>query len=226
MEVDSRAWFLWAVIFIFLGVLASAALTNWLALRRRKKLLNRELDNTVQTYLTNRRLNYPKGEPEPRLIWASNVDGPLKVDPTWEYFDDLKSTNRIYTAIKWARNDADLDEAAAAVGGVHDAVETWVKTVKAASDLYKVNANPPFSQERTSWTDTATARQTDLLLRNLQHTPEDAKLLAALPQIVARQASWHRAFANAWELRTTLAVELQANISDKPLIDIDSKVTS
>ena len=65
VEVDSRAWFLWAIVFILLGVVTSAAVTNWLALRRRKALLNRELEDIVKNYRDYRDLNYPE-DPERR----------------------------------------------------------------------------------------------------------------------------------------------------------------
>lgn len=229
VEVDSRAWFLWAIVFILLGVVTSAAVTNWLALRRRKALLNRELEDIVKNYRDYRDLNYPEdpnGETGPRLIWDCNVTYPLAVSPDWEYFDDLKSTNNIYTAIHWARNDADLDEAQVAVDTVRKLVETWVNTVKAASVLYDLDANPPFEAPKATvtWAGTNTANQTDLLLRKVQHMPQNGNASDALPQAIARQAAWHCEFANAWELRARLVALAGLDISISLLNDVDKNV--
>jgi hypothetical protein len=204
VEVRSRVWVPWAILTILAGVLAAAMLYQFLGLRRRKQLLSGALKAVVENdYVRHRDLNQVEGSGGQRqLIWDLYIKCPLTVEKSWEYWGDLKTARNIYTAIHWARNDADLDEAqAATMTLIHD-IKSWLLALTEVRGLWEL-ANAVHGRQE-AWEETNVYRDTELLLLRARRTPGDALLSSKLIALVGLQTAWHRVFAQAWDLKQAL----------------------
>lgn len=202
VEVRSRVWIFYAVFLVFLGVLTSGEITQRFGLRRRKKLIREALRQEVGEYCTEQGKNFPEGEDEDPLIWDPNIPCPLKENPNWKFYEDVGTTNDAYTAAKWARNDADLDEAQARTVTFIVGIKEWrlaLTEVRALWDLVHETRESP-----DEWEKTLVAQDSKLLLLRVRRAPDDPAAGKSLREKVAQQARWHRQFAQAWDLRLRL----------------------
>lgn len=224
VEVHSRYWVVWAILAILLGVLAAGALYQQLGLWRRKRLLKGALEEVVnKDYGDNRDLNHVDGMAgQHLLIWDLKIDYPLKTNPAWDYWDDLDTANNVYTAIRWARGDADLDEAqTAAVTLIHD-VKSWLLALTEVRGLWELATAP----HKGDWKETRVLRDTKLVLVGARRTPGDALLSSKLLALVEQQTAWHRRFAEAWDLQRALldqGKDPAQEAADVPLKELDAK---
>lgn len=84
VEVHSRYSIVWAVLAIFLGVLAAGALYQQIGLWQRKRLLERALTEAVdEDYMAHRGYNLVP-EPPGRLIQDLNIQCPLRYNDEWQ----------------------------------------------------------------------------------------------------------------------------------------------
>jgi len=204
VEVRSRVWVPWAILTILAGVLAAALLYQFLGLRRRKQLLRGALKAVVENdYVGHRDLNQVEGSGGQRqLIWDLYIKCPLTVEKSWEYWGDLKTARNIYTAIHWARNDADLDEAqAATMTLIHD-IKSWLLALTEVRGLWELAEEPHEDEEE--WKQTHVCGDTELLLIRARRTPGDALLSSKLIALLGLQTAWHRTVAQAWDLKQSL----------------------
>jgi hypothetical protein len=213
VQVHSRYMFLWAVLCIFLGVLAAGYLYQQLGLSRRKRLLREMMANAINgEYCPRHSENEIDGPRGPAtLIWEPEIDCPLIDNRDWTYYTDLNTPANIYTAVYWARNDADLDEAQAAAVTVVRAVKTWLLAITDVRGLWELAEEARPQQER--WDSTKTAWDSRLLLSKARRTPPDPASCAALLAKVKQQTSWHRALAEAWDVRAKL-IQLGGDIGE------------
>jgi hypothetical protein len=217
-EVRSHLWVGWAVIAVLAGVVVAWMLLHHLALRQRRRL--------IQGWLQARAKEYVDRSPDNRLGDGSTlladlkVVSPLTVDPSWTYADDLGTARRIFTAARWARNDADLDEAQTAAGNLSVQINTWLLAVLQARELWELDTKGKPSRVTRSWEETQTAIHTRALLNRLRGTPVDEPTLEA----VGRQVIWHRAYADAWDLRWRLERHVPDDVRAIPFDEIDEKL--
>jgi hypothetical protein len=228
IDVNSRYMFLWAVVMIFLGVLASGYFYQQLGLSRRKRLLREMLLDTVNVEYcpatSQNEIDGPQGTTN--LTWSLAIKCPLEDNPAWTYYTDLTKSYDIYTAVYWARNDADLDEAQAAALTLVHGIKTWQLALADVRGLWELAEEPRAQAEK--WSRIKTAQDTRLLLRKAQHNPGDAAKSSELLEKIKQQTSWHRAFAEAWDLRTRLIeaggeVATDASEIDLAKLDEDAK---
>jgi hypothetical protein len=204
IEVRSRYMFAWAALAILLGVLAAGYLYQQLGLSRRKRILREMMVNTINgEYCPRYRENSvvgPRGASA--VVWDPEIDCPLADNPNWTYYTDLNDPSNIYTALYWARNDADLDEAQAAALTVVRTVKTWLLALTDVRDLWELAEAP--REKQAQWDDTKAAWDTRLLLSKARHAPADPAACAMLLAKVKQQTVWHRALAEAWDVRAKL----------------------
>jgi hypothetical protein len=225
IQVHSRYMFAWAALAILLGVLVAGYLYQQLGLSRRKRVLRELMDNTINgEYCSHRSENsVDGGEDGATLIWDPEIQCPLRDNPAWNYYTELDTPENIYTAIYWARNAADLDEAQTAALTVVRAVKMWLFALSAVRDLWEASQGPSLGREH--WLQSAAAHDTALLLRKARHVPADSAACAALVTAAKRQTLWQEALAEAWDLRETLiegggnTANAAGNINLLPLIE-------
>jgi hypothetical protein len=209
IAVDSRAWILWALLAIAAGVILAGLLLNHLGLRRRKSQIRRTLRDAIVAYCDER-----KGlSDELALVWSLDevVDCgsyglPRLEDPEWMYYDELNTASRVGSAVRWARNDADLDEAQAAALLIVSRISSWrtmVSEVSALAGLLRDAPTTPYGP--LHWEDTSAAHDTAVMIEVAKREPKDAAEAGELRDRVRRQVQWHRAFATAWRLYGRLA---------------------
>lgn len=204
VQVHSRYMFMWAALCILLGVLAAGYLYQQLGLSRRKRLLREMMANAINgEYCPRRSENEIDGPRGPAtLIWEPEMDCPLTDNREWTYYTELNTPANIYTAVYWARNDADLDEAQAAAVSVVRAVKTWLLAITDVRALWELAEERRPQQEK--WDSTKTAWDSRLLLSKARHTPPDPTSCAVLLAKVKQQTSWHRTLAEVWDVRAKL----------------------
>lgn len=201
IDVRSRVWIVWAVLLIVVGVVISGFVTQNLGLGRRKKLLRGALkdvvDQSVRMRPDNRRLD---GE---RLIWGLGIKHDLRYNPEWSYYTRLDTADNIYTAVRWARNEKDLDEAEDHAHKLMARISDWqaaLSAVRALSALKDDKQRDPPDE----WDETKCAFDTDVMLRKVRHQPSDSTASSQLVEQVRRQTAWNRRLAGAWDLRKRL----------------------
>jgi hypothetical protein len=201
IELSSRTFWPWCLLCIIAGVWAAAVFTQQIGLSRRRKLIRDALEREAKEYCTDRLLNFPNGAGQP-LVWDPKVDCPLKDDPNWSYYEELKTFTAVYSAARWARNDSDLDEAESTGMALIAGLTSWrlmLAQVRALWDLAHQTREEP-----NHWNKTRVARDTELLLHRVTHTPVDGTVDAALLGKLRQQIGWHGHFAEAWDLRARL----------------------
>jgi hypothetical protein len=201
--VHSRYMFLWAALSIFLGVLAAGFFYQQFGLSRRKRLVREMLVNTINgEYWPHQDDNRPGGPDGDPLIWELEVSCPLRDNPQWTPYSSMDTAANIYTAIYWARNDADLDESEAAAIALAAKVKTWVVVVAEIRELW--NLVQEDRELESQWNATKVATDSRLLLRMARRAPGNAKDSEALVEMIRRQTVWHQALAEAWDTRARL----------------------
>jgi hypothetical protein len=205
LEERSRYWIVWAVLLIFIGALASGWATRTYALKRRRELVQNALADVTAEYL-NERPNPDDGTEQWSLADVI-IDGPP--DEQWKSYEPLDTSARIAAALRWARNDEDIDEASTAALALAVRVTSWQMVHLLRSDLAALKEladDPKRSRWRPDhpWADTHTALETVLTLEAARHEPADSAAALALADRIRRQVAWHRAFLEAWNLNAQL----------------------
>jgi hypothetical protein len=195
VEVLSRLWFPWAILLILVGVVLAGWLTHHVGLSRRKDLLRRYLQAFAKDYADQVPHNRVDGE---LLIGELDLVYPLTVDPGSPYFAKLDSPRSVYTAVHWARNDADLDEAAEAAHAQAARISGWLRTAAEIRKLHDLSKEDHGVIE-IPWPKTKTAMLTRVLLRRARRDPP-VEPDDPLFDRIERHLRWHRAFAIAWDL--------------------------
>jgi hypothetical protein len=204
IEVHSRYWVVWTVLIILLGVVLAGILYQQLGLWRRKQLLRRLLQEAVDSeYCPRHGENQVAEAPEGRLIRPLEIKCPLHEDPNWNYNTELDTSRSIYTAIRWARNDTDIDEAQTAAVTLVHGIKSWLLMLTEVQTLWTLSHEA--REKQGEWDQMRTASDSRLLLLRARHARLDgvgdaSQLLVSVPQ----QAGWHRAVAEAWDLRARL----------------------
>jgi len=204
IEVHSRYMVAWPVLIIVFGIASAGILYQQLGLWRRKRLLRGLLEEAVdREYCPRHSENQVVEAPEGRLIRPLKIACPLREDSDWNYDTELDSSRSIYTAIRWARNDADLDEAQTAAVTLVRGIKRWLLLLTEVQALWMLSNEP--RERQGEWDQTRTASDSRLVLLKARHAQLDSgneatKLLISVPQ----QDAWHRAVAEAWDLRERL----------------------
>jgi hypothetical protein len=216
----------WAVLAIFAGVLLSGYLSIHTGLTRRKRQLREIVECAVSDYATDAHKNAPSGAYDEPLAWElPGMAGELKENPDWRFDTELDSPSNIYTAISWARNDADLDEVQAKAVPLALAVKEWRAALTQMLALRKLAIGQP-REKREDWSETAVARETDLLLRHARHAPVDTAMGAKLLAQVAQQTRWYRHYAAAWDLKQRLLTAGGVPATEAAKVDLTAVVKS
>jgi hypothetical protein len=226
IEAVSRIWVLWAILAILLGVALGGLLYQFLGLWRRKRLLSGALEYVVDDYARHRGLNELRGAPGQRqLIWDLKIKHPLVRNKAWKYWEELDSSSNIYTAIYWARNEGELDEAQAATLTLVHAIKTWLLALTEVRGLWELRNAHHDPDTEDEWGKTVVMKDTELLLVRARRTPGDELLSSKLVALAAQQTSWHRLFAQAWDLKERLikfGVHAGAQAAKVKLIELDT----
>ena len=201
VEAHSHVWIGWAIVLIFVGIVFAGWLLQHYGLDRQRNLIRGWLREAVAEYDRARDLNEFGDE---KLIWEPEIELPLEDDPQWTYFRKLETARSIYTAARWARNDADLEEVQVATAALTERVTIWLATVKLARQLTEVNGEHRPNRVKKDWPDTQTARHTGVLLHSMKRAPNDAAAGRSMIVALGRQVLWHRAYAQTWDLMNEL----------------------
>lgn len=227
IEVRSRVWVVWTVLFIFAGVLVAAMIFMQLGLNRRKQLLKDALERVVGQYCEHAQGNLAGSNGGDPLIWKLSVDCPLRKDPNWNYYDELDTANSIYTATYWARTEADLDEVQTAALKLVVGVKAWMLVLNECAALWELaRAHREEVEPGQLWGATNVARDSDLLLRKARRPPADAQANSQLMDQIQMQTAWHRSFAEAWDLQIRLqraGGDAGAKAAQVPLKELDQE---
>lgn len=215
IEVRSHIWFVWVALVIFAGLFLSGGLLREVGLARRKQQLQKIIRRAVGEYQAEAPKNKSGdlyGEP---LLWEPpHLSEPLEERPNWTFDTALDSPSNIYTAISWARNDADLDEIEEKAVGLALSVKAWCAALTQVVALRELVQQTRADDKQ--WRSMAIVSETDLLLRRARHKPTDAAAQAKLLAQVAQQTRWYRHCAAAWELRERL---MAADVDTRHLAD-------
>ena len=232
LEERSRRWIVWAVLLIFIGALVSGCLTRIYALRRRRKLVQKALADITTEYLEER--PDPDDGTDQWSLADVIVDGPP--DDQWKSYEALDTSARIAAALRWARNDEDIDEASAAALALAVRVTSWHMIRLLRRDLAvlkELGAGTAGDEWRPNhpWAGTHTALDTAVTLDAARREPADSAAALALADRIRRQVAWHQAFLEAWNLYAQLTVHAfelgkagdhrRADALTKALEDID-----
>lgn len=122
------------------------------------------------------------------------------------YYDELDNASSVGSALRWARNDSDLDEAQAAAVLIITRISNWRAMVNEVGNLAAQRNDPPQSAYGSlEWEDTSVAHDTAVMLAAAKREPKDSAAARDLRERVRRQVAWHLAFATTWRLCAHLA---------------------
>ena len=200
VRLHSRYWFPWAVLVIFVGALVAQFLLQTYALKRRRERARRELDEAVRDY-NDARGNRQAGTGVPLWHLDDVIAPETTPDPRWRSFDDLDTNRRIAAALRWARNDGDIDEAEAAILGLIVRIRSWL-LVHSCLEMLDQLRNFPLPPDRASraWMETRAALDTFLTLEAVRSEPTDAEAARAMFDRIQHQLDWLIRFAEVWTL--------------------------
>lgn len=104
--------------------------------------------------------------------------------------------------MRWARNDADLDEAQTAALTLLQDIKSWLLALTAVRGVWELTRGERSAQD--DWDELKVSRDAELVLIRARRTPGTTLLSSDLVAVAERQTRWHAAFARAWELRYAL----------------------
>lgn len=201
IEVRSHVWFIWEFLLVAAGVFAGGYIYRSLGLRRRRLIQQRLLADAVSEYCDERSrntVNQPAAGTELiRELESVSCPGPLEENPEWDYADLVKACD-VYAAMKWARNDADLDVTEGAAFAIVRGIKGWLLALNQVRGLWDLAREP--RQQQTEWDSTKVAQDTRFILIKAQHASPDGTNSTPLLEQVRQQTEWHRSFAEAWDL--------------------------
>jgi hypothetical protein len=220
ISVRSRFMFIWVVLPIFFGVLLAGYFYQQLGLSRRKRLLREMMRHTINDeYCPLASKNKGDGVlGHDTLIWDPKVPCELEDNPDWSYYTELKKPADIYTAIYWARNDADLNEAEAVAVALVRAIKSWLLVLTEVLVLWELIKQARGMQAQ--WDNLKTGWDSRLLISKARHPPRDRKSCDELLEKICQQAEWHRAMAEAWDLRSKLIALPGQPAQDAAAVDL------
>jgi hypothetical protein len=193
VDLNSRRWFGVPFALITLGFLLTGWLLPRVTLHRRRTDIKRALCESVKDYCAAREAIGDSLGPD-----AESVDCDCSPDPSWRYHDPLDTTGRLFSALKWARNDSDLDEVEKAALALAARLRARQATLTDLRQLQELVAAKPPDRQGHPWDDTQTAIDTDGLLKEAKRASDDSTATRNLHDRIARQVEWDRAFAEAW----------------------------
>lgn len=177
----------WLAFWLILGgiLLASLPKRFW-SLRRRRDLLLAELDKAAGHYRVH-------------------ADGPPK---SYDLSDlivlggagELKTVEELRSDIRYARNDADLDEDTGRAVEVVTRINRWLRIEPAAWRLATVVESPPTEHGPPSdlWRDTYTWNDAQAVMADARREPPDVATADAIVERVLWQTRWHHRFEAGW----------------------------
>jgi hypothetical protein len=206
IEVHSEKWVAWAVLFVFLGVLASGWAFQRLPRARRKSLIRRALQSVTDELLAEIEKLPVKLRDHAPVVRDLTRHLDSATDDGWTYYSVITAKNRmsIVEGTRWARNDDDLKEVETAAIGFIENASVWQTGVVQLGALAKLVEFDHDEQKQSGFRSTSLSEDTRQLMGRVSAGSvtdlENEKLLKQL----AKQAAWYRSFAEAWELRVRL----------------------
>lgn len=221
VTVESGDSVVYAVLVVFLGTMLGGALYLASNRRRRKVLLRDQVKSVLDLYVKRLdELETASGK-EGLPIWS--LEEYLGPQPDWYRikwdsivnFDGAVRT--IWSEVHWARDDADLDQAAAQVALMRARVVRWLTVAKGVSVLQEAVRLTPQALANEPWQGLHVLKDSaDLLQVVRQLEPPDDATAASLVDRIDRQAHWHTVFAEAWHAKAMLTRYMDRDDSYKP----------
>lgn len=222
-------WLLFLI--VLLGIVLTGIGSRLVTTAARRKLLTKVLDQTHGAYLHIRgtsKVNCgwdledllaedsSEGDEEPkcelrwpRLPWTKSEEAAMKVRR-------LQGLPALRTSILMARSSKDLDEDAARVLDMVARMQRWLRVEPLARRLSalaetrhgstELPADPADSKSKPlAWENSATARDSGVLLAMERREPEDPAKADELVSRLLFQSKWHNAMVELWDKSPELA---------------------
>lgn len=233
VTVESGSPFFYVLFLVGLGTLTGGALYLASGRRRRKALLQDQVKSLLSLYRT--RLEELEEDQRSR-----DGQGTLPVKPLGEYLGPPENwyqikwnaiiefdgaAQSIWSAIHWAKDDSDLDEAGKQVDKLRERVIRWLTIANGVAALEQAAALEPDEHGTEPWRDRRACRDTNFLLRLVRGIePADDATAKSLVDRIARQAHWHTVLARVWHARTKLDDAMRADRDKEKYSDNDREM--
>lgn len=192
----SRDWFIWAALAVLIGSLLGGLLPLVSGIWRRKELLRAELKGVLERYKQVR-----DNAAAPPIHW--HLDDAVGPEPwfrdDWLALPRLQGAGGLYSSIRWARTDAELDELTDWVLDLSARIGRWLRLHQPVRDLGEAFDEPIRARGDKLWRQTGTYRDTRLLLLETQHEPATDEAAEQLLHRVLEQRQWHHEVAELWK---------------------------
>jgi hypothetical protein len=212
LTVEAGDLFIWPALAVFLGTVLGGGLYLASNRNRRKALLRDQLKAMLMLY--EKQLKALGGEGSLPLWSLSRYLGP---SPTWyrvKWNSVVNLDGAVRTAwseIHWARDEGDLDQAAAKVGDAKVRIVRWLTAANGVATLAEAATLNPATTIDTPWKPTCARKDTaDLLQLIRQLEPVDDTVAAGLIERINRQTHWHTVLARLWNARAILVKAMEA----------------
>jgi len=209
VTVESGDSVVYAVLVVFLGTMLGGGLYLASNRRRRKVLLRDQLKSVLDLYVKRlAELEVASGE-EGLPIWSLEEYLGPRADwyrIKWDSIVNFDGAVRtIWSEIHWARDDVDLDQAAAQAALMRARVVRWLTVAKGVSVLEEGVRLRPQALANEPWQGLHVLKDSaDLLQVVRQLEPPDDATAASLVDRIDRQAHWHTVLAQAWHAKAML----------------------
>lgn len=214
ITLESGDSVVYAVLAVFLGTVLGGGLYLASNRYRRKVLLRDQIKSVLDLYtkqLAGLEAQVKEGEELP--IWT--LADYLGEDGGWyevEWDSIVNFDGAVRTAwseIHWARDDGDLDRAAALVAELRAHVVRWLTVAKPVNALQEAAKLDPKPLPNEPWKSARARKDSAELLRWVrQQKPADDEAAAALVDRIERQARWHTELAKAWYAKAELTRDM------------------
>ena len=197
VTVKSRHAFIWPLIVIGLGSIVGGLIPLLGSLARRRDLLRAELTGVLQEYQARR------GD-RSKPTAAYNLDNVLGPEPepwtstAWMASPRQRGAAGLFSSIRWARSDADLDEDTVWAHELVSRIQRWIAVEETSSRLRETLGHVPVAINGHEWRSRKVVRDTQLLLQHATEEPKSDTAADALVSRLARQQYWHQGVAGAW----------------------------
>jgi hypothetical protein len=204
LTIQSHHWWFWPFLVVLLGSLVGGLLPLLARRARRRSLLLEELEEVLRGYFKQR------GDRSEAPVSYSIDDYLGPVDEPWKevrYFAVPESLGApgLFSKIRFAANDEDLDEAAKWARELEDKVRTWTAIERQAFVLDQVLTRQPPPLADRQWHDLKLVRDSEIVLAEAHEPPASADAADKLAARIADQRQWHTAVLETWTKLSALS---------------------